>query len=80
LLLPDKARHKAVWKILGNPGALLIDGEIAGTWRVKASGGKFTLTVTAFAPVPRGRRADLEAEADRLAALRDLKLAGIIYE
>lgn len=80
LLVPDKARHKEIWKILGNPGALVIDGEIAGTWRVKASGGRFTVTIAAFATVPRARLTEIESEADRLAAVRDQKLAGIAYD
>jgi hypothetical protein len=80
MLVPDKARHKAVWQILGNPGALLIDGEIAGVWRAKAGSGKFALTVTAFATVPRGRRSDVESEAQRLAVVRDQRLAGITYD
>lgn len=79
-IVPDKALHKAVWQILGNPGALLLDGEIAGTWRVKASGGRFTLAVTAFTPMPRSRRPDVEAEAERVAVVRDQVLARITYD
>ena len=44
--------QKEVWRILGNPGALLLDGEIAGVWRAKVSGRKrVDLTVTAFVSV-----------------------------
>lgn len=80
LLVPDKTRHKAIWRILGNPGALLIDGEIAGTWRVKATGGRFTLTIGAFETPARERRGEIDAEAERLAAVRGQKLAGITYD
>ena len=33
LLVDDPARAKALWPVLGRPGAVLVDGEIAGMWR-----------------------------------------------
>ncbi|GAA1020088.1 hypothetical protein Aple_037810 [Acrocarpospora pleiomorpha] len=68
LLVPDKSRHAEIWRMLGNPGAVLLDGEIAGVWRAKTAG-KNTLdvTVTAFEPLP---QEPLEAEASRIATLR----------
>lgn len=38
LLVPDSLRRKEVFKALSGPGALLVDGEIAGTWRYRRSG------------------------------------------
>jgi hypothetical protein len=70
LLVPDPARRKEVWKMLGNPGVLLADGDIAGTWRTKGSGAKLTFTVTAFDPLRPAVREDVEAEAARVAAAR----------
>lgn len=72
VLVPDKVRQKEVWKILGSPGALLADGEIAGVWRAKASGKKrLDFTVTAFdTPRPAVRKA-AEEEAARVAATRE---------
>ncbi len=35
ILQPDRALHKHIWKIVGNPGAVLYRGEIAGIWRSK---------------------------------------------
>ncbi|MEA5118688.1 MAG: winged helix DNA-binding domain-containing protein, partial [Propionicimonas sp.] len=29
----DPDRHRAIWKTIGEPGAVLVDGEIAGSWR-----------------------------------------------
>ena len=70
LLVPDPARRKEVWKMLGNPGVLIADGDIAGTWRTKASGAKLTFTVTAFDPLRPAVREEAEAEAERVATAR----------
>jgi hypothetical protein len=59
LLAPDKAREKEIWRALGNPGVVLVNTEIAGTWRAKLTGRRLDLTVTPFGPLP-----DLRAEAD----------------
>ncbi|PRX44196.1 winged helix DNA-binding protein [Prauserella shujinwangii] len=70
LLVPEKARQQELWRVLGNPGALLADGEIAGTWRAKASGRRLEITVDPFRPLPRSVRARVEAEAELVAAVR----------
>ncbi|GIF68632.1 hypothetical protein Ais01nite_66670 [Asanoa ishikariensis] len=46
LLVPDPARRKQVWRPTANPGVVLADGAVAGTWRRR----KGTITVTPFAP------------------------------
>ena len=70
VLVPDPARRKEVWKMLGNPGVLLADGDIAGTWRTKGSGAKLAFTVTAFDPLRPAVREEAEAEAARVTAAR----------
>jgi hypothetical protein len=71
LLVPDRARQKEVWKILGNPGALLAHGEIAGTWRTKGSGRKrLDVTLTPFWTLPASVRKAAEAETERVATVR----------
>lgn len=70
-LVPDKANHKAIWRIIGNPGAVLADGEIVATWRAKAKGRKrVELTVTPLWTFSRPITDELEAEAARVAAAR----------
>ncbi len=72
LLVPDEARRAEVWKAPGTPGALLVDGEIAGVWRArKASRLKTEVTVNSFGPVSAGTRAAVEGEALRVAAARE---------
>lgn len=67
--MPDKARQKELWKILGNPGAVLVDGEVAGTWRAKAAGKRLTITVGSFAPLSKATRAVIEIEIEIEAGL-----------
>jgi hypothetical protein len=70
--VPEKARHKVLWPMLGHPGAVLVDGEVVGAWRTKASAKRLTVTVEAFDPIPRRARAEIDDEAERIAACRGI--------
>ncbi|SFQ17520.1 Winged helix DNA-binding domain-containing protein [Amycolatopsis arida] len=80
VLVPDRAHHKEVWKILGNPGALLAGGEIAGTWRAKVSGHRLALTVSPLWPLSPAVRAAVSEEAERVAAARGLGLGSVTWK
>jgi hypothetical protein len=81
LLVPDRAQQKEVWRILGNPGVLLLDGEIAGVWRAKVSGRKrVDLTITAFGSLPAARRKQIEREAAEVARAREVEEATVAFE
>ncbi|MBO3740091.1 DNA glycosylase AlkZ-like family protein [Actinoplanes flavus] len=81
LLVPGRERQKEVWRILGNPGALLVDGEIAGVWRARMSGRRrVDLTVTAFAPLSADRRRVVEDEAAQVARGRGVPGAAVTFE
>jgi hypothetical protein len=70
-VVPDKARHAEVWKVLGNPGALLADGDIAGIWRARQAARKaLELTVNTFEPLAKQLRRAVTVEAERIAAAR----------
>lgn len=77
VLVPDQAAHKTLWPVLARPGAVLVDGEIAGTWRGRSSGGKLTVAVDLFGALPDPVWHQVEAEAERVAAVRDLELAAV---
>jgi hypothetical protein len=62
LLVPDAQRRPALWTPRVWPGALLVGGEIVGTWR-RAEG---TVTVQPWARLSRAARAAVEAEAESL--------------
>lgn len=70
LVAPDEAHHKVLWPMLGHPGAVLVDGEVVGAWRTKATASRLDITVTAFTSVPPARRREVEQEAHRVALTR----------
>jgi hypothetical protein len=81
VLVPDRAHQKEVWRTLGNPGALLLDGEITGVWRAKMSGRKrVDLTVTTFGPLPASRRKQIEQEAAEVARAREVPEATLTFD
>ncbi|MGQ0841796.1 DNA glycosylase AlkZ-like family protein [Actinokineospora sp.] len=80
LLVPDAARRKELWRMIGNPGAVLAGGEIVGTWRTKAAGRRLDLTVTSFHRLPAATRTDIDTEAQRVAAARGLAEAKLTVE
>ena len=67
----DKAHHRAVWRTSGDPGTMLADGEIVGTWRARRSGRKLRVELKAFEPLSRGHQEALAAEAESIAPLRE---------
>ncbi|GIE78964.1 hypothetical protein Aph02nite_49140 [Actinoplanes philippinensis] len=81
LLVPGRERQKEVWRILGNPGALLVDGEITGVWRARMAGRKrVDLTVTTFEGLTGDQVARVEEEAAQVARARGVAEARVIHE
>lgn len=70
----EETRRKQLWRTLGRPGGVLVGHRVAGTWRPRASGRRLRLAVDMWD----GQEppAELEAEAERLAAFRDQTFAG----
>jgi len=62
LLVPDADRRSALWTPRVWPGALLVGGEIVGTWR-RAQG---TVTIETWRRLSRAARDAVEAEAESL--------------
>jgi hypothetical protein len=62
LLVPDPDRRRALWTPRVWPGALLVEGEIVGTWR-RTQG---TVTVQTWRRLSRSARDAVEAEADTM--------------
>jgi hypothetical protein len=81
LLVPRRDHQKEVWRILGNPGVLLLDGEVAGVWRARMSGRKrVDLTVTPFGKLSAARRTEVQEEAAHVARARQVDEATVAFE
>ena len=62
LLVPDPDRRSALWTSRVWPGALLVEGEIIGTWR-RAQG---TVRIQTWRRLSRSKRDAVVAEAESL--------------
>jgi hypothetical protein len=76
----DKKYHRDVWKTVGEPGTVLADGRIAGTWRPRKNGRKLTVAVTPFGSLPARHRKLLEEEAEQVAPLRGASSVSVEYD
>ena len=77
LLVADEARRKQLWPVLGRPGAIVVDGEVTGTWRPRTSGRKLSLEIEHWVKASSPTTAGIAEQAERLAAHRRLTLAGV---
>ncbi len=69
-LVPDRAVAKTVWRAIGSPGTVLLDGELAGTWRARRSGRVLRLTVTAHRKPTAEQRTKIEEQGAVVAQAR----------
>jgi hypothetical protein len=70
LLAGDEATRKRLFRPSAGPGAVLRDGRLVGLWRAKAKGRRTTAIEVEALDGARLRRAELQDEAARVAALR----------
>jgi hypothetical protein len=81
LLVPGRERQKEVWRVLGNPGVVLADGEIVGVWRAKLAGRKrVDLTVTPFGPLTARQRDEIQEESAHVARARGVPSATVTFD
>jgi hypothetical protein len=65
VLVPDKASRSALWPALHPPGAVLVDGELIGTWkRRRGARGRSDMTIEPWRRLGRPHRAAVEREAE----------------
>ncbi|MGH3330738.1 MAG: winged helix DNA-binding domain-containing protein [Nocardioidaceae bacterium] len=77
VLVDDAARAKALWPVLGRPGAVLVDGSVAGTWRPRKTGARLRLQVELWSKVSSATLGAITEQAERLASFRSVRLAGV---
>ncbi len=75
----DPTYQRQVWRTPGEPGTVLVDGEISGTWRPRKRGHALTITISMFGSLPARARQSLEVEADQMAGLRGASSVNITY-
>lgn len=66
-LVPDEELRKRIFRPIASPGVVLVDGRIAGIWKVRARGSRSAFAIEELTRVP---KLGLGAEAERVAALR----------
>jgi hypothetical protein len=79
LLVDDRGRTKALWPVLGRPGGVLVDGEIAGMWRPRKSGAKLHVQVELWSHDSPSARQAISAQAERLAVFRGVRLGTVAF-
>ncbi|GAA2877004.1 crosslink repair DNA glycosylase YcaQ family protein [Pseudonocardia halophobica] len=70
LLVPAKEHRSVIWRAVGAPGVVAVDGEVAGVWRTRARGRVLDITVDEFRPLSAAETRAAEAEAERVRQVR----------
>ena len=70
VLTTAKDHQKALWPVIGQPGAVLAGGGLAGIWRTRQSGKKLTITLTPWHRLTTRERSALADEAQLVGAIR----------
>ena len=73
-VLPDQRLQRQVWRTVGNPGAVLHGGRVAGLWSARAQGDRLAVSVTLFEALTSVQRAQLEELVQGYAAFRGTAL------
>jgi len=77
ILLADQAARKRLWRPVGGPGAVLVRGEVVGTWRARVARSRLVLSVEPFGRFARRISQQIEEEAARLAPFRGCDTADV---
>ena len=80
LLVPDAGLRKRIWRALGNPGVVLVEGALLGLWRATKRGRRLVVAVEALDPAVRAAAEELAAEAERLAPWRGAERAEVAWQ
>ena len=70
VLTPDKEHQKVLWPVIGQPGAVLAAGGVAGIWRARQTGRTLAITVIPWHRFSARERAALADEAQLVGVVR----------
>lgn len=70
LFVPDRKLHPKIWRILGYPGVLILDGEVRATWKAQRNGQTLRLQFEKLGVISGAARGEAEARAAQIAILR----------
>jgi len=76
-IVPDAAHAKELWPVLGRPGAVLVHGELVGSWRPRQSGKSLRVAVRPWRKLSAAVHKGVTEQAERLAAYRGVSLGGV---
>lgn len=79
VLVADPAHQQQLWRPLHPPGALLVDGDVVGTWRGRKSASRLDLTVEPFERLRSAVHPRIEDAAQALAPVRDAKKVTLTF-
>jgi hypothetical protein len=71
--------HHLVWRTVGNPGGVLVDGQLNGTWRARKQGRRLSVSVAGFASLAQVDRMKIETEAQAIATLQGCRLVDTVF-
>jgi len=75
-IVADAAWQKALWRPIGSPGAVLVDGELVALWRPQKKGTRLVVTVEPLADIARG---GIEEAVEALAPHRGCTSAEVTF-
>lgn len=76
----EKKYQRELWQKVGQPGAVLTHGKIAGTWRPRKNGKKLTMTIKTFGTLASRDKEPLAHEAEHVAPLRGATSLDVEFE
>jgi hypothetical protein len=79
LLAADKKTQQKLWRMIGNPGVLLVDGELAGTIKIQKKGTRLDLGFDLWEKISKAQREQVEQQVRRLAPARGCTEARFVW-
>lgn len=79
ILEPDRLLRQRIWRSVGSPGVVLINGEITGIWHPQKRAGTLSLQIELFTSVNEVMRVQIQEAAEQIALLRQARLLSVNY-